>query len=141
MNRREEPRFVTDVSVELTFLTENERNCAGRVIEHSGRGLRIIVPSEKTADLQLGARTQVKVTCEDTIFIGDICHWSSEGEQTVIGLEVQEIVTGARQLLSLWYTLVEEAQGPGPLPPEAREAREEQDARILSRVLGGSSAG
>lgn len=105
MERRREPRLQTDQPVDVLILSDPPASCRGRVVETSGRGLRLVLP------LNVSLGTAVQVEAGDALLLGEVCHHSAAGGEFTVGLALEHTVTGLCALENLRRSLDEEAPG------------------------------
>ncbi len=71
----------------------------GQMANLSGRGMRIII------DRPLPVNAAVKVDLESAMLLGEVCYCVPDGGVYAIGLELEQVLHDAPDLLSLWRAL------------------------------------
>ena len=92
MDRRAEPRFSIDVSARVTLLAEPPVTVEGRIVNASGRGLRIEVGSPVPASIP------VRVDVGDSVLLGETCYCAPEGGHYSVGLQLDQILAEVSEL-------------------------------------------
>lgn len=102
MERRQEPRIETDQEVVVTVLN-GQPMCAvqGRVVDLSGRGLRMILP----ARVELNA--PLKIEFDDCLFLGEVAYCRDLVGQWLVGVDVQHSMVHLQDLERLRRSLME----------------------------------
>jgi len=106
MDQRREPRFRVEAKVKVTVLTEPPVELAGRLVNVSGKGARIVVESP------VEAGNPVRVEVDGTILLGEVRYCRRILSKFAIGLELEEAFTVTDQLAALMRSLLEEARQP-----------------------------
>lgn len=101
MGKRREPRVSVDSSARVTVLGENPRTIDGRVVNASGRGLRLLLNSP----LPVGAAVQVELG--QTMLLGEVCYAVPEVRSYAVGLELDQMLSGLSELARQVDTLLE----------------------------------
>jgi hypothetical protein len=83
MNRRNRVRFMSDISVLATCITDSTPPLKGRLANLSAHGLSVILKSE------LSAGTLLKVEWGSTEFVGEIIYCKPYGSEFLLGLNVE----------------------------------------------------
>ncbi len=82
-----------DEPITLTVLDDaGVRVVAARGVDLSGRGMRVRAP------IAVAAGSAVKVETQDALFLGEVCHCALEGESYVIGLDLDQALSGLLDL-------------------------------------------
>ncbi|MEO7145371.1 MAG: PilZ domain-containing protein [Bryobacteraceae bacterium] len=110
MERRREARFQTQQQVEVAILTEPRSQCVGRILDTSGRGLRLVLPFAVT----LGAA--VRVDSPDALLLGEVCHCGPADDGFTVGLVLDQTLTGLGDLVRLNRSLLGESAREAPVP-------------------------
>jgi len=108
MERRREHRGILDQSVKVTLLkaakpgvAENQprpipQSFIAQTIDHSGRGMRLLLPYE------VAAGTTVKIETDDTLFLAEVCYCNRvNDERFAAGVEVSQSLQMTTQLKKL----------------------------------------
>ena len=104
MDRRAEPRVPTDLIARLTVLAEPSITVEGRVINASGRGLRILV------DAPVPVNLPVRIDTGDSVLLGEICYCAPEGGHFGVGLQLDEVLAEVSELARHVDTLLGRGQ-------------------------------
>ena len=99
MERRSEPRFPSDLAVEVTVLSDPDTLHAGHVIDLSGRGLRIWL------EVSLASGTAIKVATPDCLALAETSFCLQVGHGFLIGVRLDEILSGTPDLERLQKSL------------------------------------
>jgi hypothetical protein len=103
LERREEMRLSVDVPVTVTVLgMHSDGIMKARVVDASGKGMRIIVP------LPIAANAPVQVEAGDALFLGEVCYSEAANEGYVVGLTLSHSLNALAELGRLNRTLMEE---------------------------------
>ena len=84
MDRHCEPRRETDAWVEVTLLGDNPVTSIGRVVNRSGRGMRLIL------DHPLPRNAPIRVEWDETLIVGEVCYNAQQGDTYAIGLLLEQ---------------------------------------------------
>jgi hypothetical protein len=107
VERRKEPRLSTAQHVRLTILDGLRASIDVEVIDFSGRGMRLRMP----CDIPLG--TVVRIDGDNSLFLGEVCHCLSVEDHYEAGIQLDQVLTGLRDLEKLNENLIgEESQKP-----------------------------
>jgi len=115
VERRRETRPQTDQPIEVTILVEPPVQCRGRVVDISGRGLRLELP------LQIALGAAVRVDLCDSLLLGEVCHCGPAGDSFSVGIMLEESLTGLTELENLNRSLLAES-GRGETTESERQA-------------------
>lgn len=107
MEKRSEPRFDENRPVSVTVLREPQRELAGRIVNLSGRGMRIAV------DAPVAAREPVKLEWDGTLLLGEVCYCEESGGAYALGLHLEHALFDTHELARLARRLAGEPE-PGP---------------------------
>jgi c-di-GMP-binding flagellar brake protein YcgR len=127
MERRREPRISSSQLVWLTVLGENEVRCRATTIDLSGRGMKLMVAWRLSQD------AAVKIEIDDALYLGEICYCRPENGGFMIGIEIDQVLTGLRDLAQLRRRLVEDSARE-PLSEYADTASRDDEYRQLREV-------
>ena len=108
MERRPERRYPADEPVTVTILGGENCVISGRVVNLSGKGMRLVLEREAP----IGA--PVRVDVDGTILLGEVCYCAREGNSYYAGLELEHALTMSEELASLMRGLLEEARQDQP---------------------------
>jgi hypothetical protein len=86
MNRRSRVRFMSDICVHVTCLTDPAPPLKGRLANLSAHGLSVILKSE------LPAGSLLKVEWGSTEFVGELVYCQPYGSEFLMGLNVENPV-------------------------------------------------
>ena len=100
MDRRIESRFHVDESVQVTVLDQTQPVVAGRLVNLSGKGMRLSLDSE----VPVGA--PVRVDMDGTMLLGEVCYCYPEGATWALGLRLEHALTHSDDLARLMRQLV-----------------------------------
>jgi hypothetical protein len=92
MDQRREPRFVADQSVVVTVLGEHETQHAARILNASGRGLAIEMPSA------VPPGTAIKIEVDDSILLGEAVYCKGGQGSYLLGVELDQMLCGLTEL-------------------------------------------
>ena len=95
MERRRELRIACYQRAGLTELTKTPRRIACRVVELSGRGMRIV------ADEPIQPGPAVSIESSDWIAFGEVCYARREYSHYAMGLQLDQAISGLRELDAL----------------------------------------
>jgi hypothetical protein len=109
MDLRCEPRFRADEPVKVTLLGEPETVISGRIVNLSGKGMRLMLESPAP----LGAAIRVEI--DGTILLGEVCYCYPEGATYAAGLQLEQALTLSEELGRLMLRLLEESSDPNRL--------------------------
>lgn len=127
MERRSEPRISSNQVAWLTVWCKTEVRCRATAIDLSGRGMKL------TADWPFATESAVKVEIDDTLYLGEICYCKPENDGFTIGIEVDQVLTGMRDLAQLHRRLTEDM--PLDALPEHADATRGNDEQWQLRQL------
>lgn len=103
MERRSEPRICSKQLAWLTVLGDNEVRCQARAIDVSGRGMKLMASRRFRPD------AAVKIEMDDALYLGEICYCQPENGAFTIGVEIEQVLTGLRDLAQLRRQLTEDS--------------------------------
>jgi len=106
MERRREPRFPADQPAMLMALGPQQHCLPARIVEVSGRGMRLLLPQPLKLD------TPVRVDCADTMLLGEVCYCLREGDQFMVGLELEHSLANLSEIGRLVDSLLGEERIP-----------------------------
>lgn len=106
VERRREPRIQASQPAQLTVLGEQERTWPATVVDLSGRGLRV------RADSTVAVGAAVKVEINDALLLGDVCYSIPESGGYLIGVEVDQVLSGLSDVAKLNRALLMEQSAP-----------------------------
>ena len=92
MDKRREPRFVSDQSVTITLLRDPETRVAARVQNSSGRGLGLLSSSP------VPPGTALKIEMEDSVILGEAVYCRKDSDWWFIGVELNQVLAGLAEL-------------------------------------------
>ena len=95
MERRRELRIACYQRALLMLLGENRRAIACHVLELSGRALRIVIEEP------LPVNTPISIETRDWLAFGEVCYSRREYSHYVVGLDLDQVVVGLRELDAL----------------------------------------
>jgi len=110
MDRRREERVTADQLVKVTALGKYRRQVEGIAVDLSGRGLRIFLPAA------VDAGDAVKIDLEDTLLLGEVCYCTPQDYGYMVGIEVDQVLSGLADLARLNRALFEDAPARVILP-------------------------
>jgi len=102
VERRREPRIQASEPAQLTVLGERETTWPATVVDLSGRGLRV------RAESPIAAGAAVKIEINDALLLGDVCYSIPESGCCLIGIEVDQVLTGLSDVAKLNRALLTE---------------------------------
>jgi hypothetical protein len=103
VERRKEQRISSHEPVRVTILGEQQTNVEGRLINRSGNGIGIAVPS------LIAPGTLLRVDIEDSILLGEVSHWRKHKGEIQIGVQIEHVLANLRQLAKLRDSLLKES--------------------------------
>ncbi|MCS6954641.1 MAG: PilZ domain-containing protein [Bryobacteraceae bacterium] len=106
MERRSEPRYSARGPAEVTLLADNPVSLRGRIVNLSGRGMRIWLPEV----VPVGA--PVRVDYEGAVFLGEICYCNAEEDGYSAGFQLEHVVSMSDELAALIRALEQTTQAP-----------------------------
>src|SRR5258708_8215315 len=95
MERRREARIPSNQSVWLTVLGENEVRCRATTVDISGHGIKLMVAWKFPQD------AAVKIEFDDELFLGEVCYCRPESGGFIMGIEIDQVLSGLRDLAHL----------------------------------------
>ena len=110
MDRRREVRVTADQIVRVTALGKYPLQMDGIAVDLSGRGLRILVPDA------VDPGDAVKIDLEDTLLLGEICYCKPRDYGYIVGIEVDQVLSGLADLARLNRALFEDTPARVILP-------------------------
>ena len=111
MERRSEARIPSNQPVWLTVLGENEVRCRATAVDMSSRGMKLMVAWRFSED------AVVEIELDDALYLGEICYCRPEPGGFIVGIEVNQVLTGLRDLARLRRRVAE-----GSSPKRSRYA-------------------
>lgn len=108
MERRRESRTAFNQPVWITALGEVETRLPGTAVNLSGSGMRLTVGQRLARD------TPVKVETPDAIYLAEVCYCMPHNGAFVIGLAVDQVLTGLPDLARLRRLLTEDGARAAP---------------------------
>ena len=99
MERRSEPRFPSDLAVEVTVIADPDNLHAGHVIDLSGHGMRIWL------EVSLSSGTAIKIATPDCLALAETSFCLQVGHGFLIGIKLNQILSGAPDLERLQKSL------------------------------------
>lgn len=79
----------------LTLLSERRRSISCHAVELSGRSLRIVL------DEPIAVNTPISIEIRDWMALGEVCYSRHEYSHYVVGLHLDQVVVGLRELDAL----------------------------------------
>ena len=110
MERRREPRIACYQRATLTLLRGKRRTILCHVIDLSGHGMRIVL------DEPVPANTPISIEIGDWMALGEVRYSRPEYSHYAVGLELDQVVIGLRELDALRRNRLNEGT-----PPTERE--------------------
>jgi len=104
MDRRRENRSAFNQPVWITALGNVETRFSGTAVDLSGRGMRL------TTARPLPPDTPVKVETADSLYLAEVCYCIPQNGEFVIGLAVDQVLTGLPDLARLRRRLAEDSR-------------------------------
>jgi hypothetical protein len=111
MDRRSEHRFDSDKPVRVTLLGAEPRTFDGRVVNFSGRGMRLSV------DEAVPPRGPVRVDWGDSILVGEICYVAEADGKYAVGLLLDRALKHLTELTHLAEAILDTQPASAPHPP------------------------
>ncbi len=116
MDRRSEPRYAASGPAEVTLLGDHPVSLQGRVLNLSGRGMRVWLPQAAP----VGA--PVRVDLEGAMFLGEVCYCNPDGDGYAVGFQLEHVLSMSDELAALMRALKQTEVQPVPkTPPAATE--------------------
>lgn len=106
MDRRREPRSALNQPVWITVLGTVESPFSGTALDLSGRGMRLMSAQPLAPD------TPVKVETADSLYLAEVCYCIPQHGEFLIGLAVDQVLTGLPDLARLRLRLAEDVGQP-----------------------------
>ena len=133
MERRREPRIKTSEAIQVTLLGESLASFPARTLDASGKGMRIAL----SRPVKPGSA--VKVELEDSILLAEVSYCVPVTQGYMAGLQVDQILTGLKELTRLNARLLADSRGPvmdGARLGEDQEtaSRSHQGGQLAKRV-------
>ncbi len=100
MERRNEPRVITDQAVRVTILGNYRYEVQGKAVDLSGHGMRIVVPH------RVAPGDPVKIELDDAMVFGEICYCCPNGRGFMVGVQLDQALQGLAELTRLKYALL-----------------------------------
>lgn len=101
MDRRSQLRIAADQKVVVTLLGRQRRTMHGRIVDISGKGLRLLIPERGMPGDPL------KIVLEDALLLGEICYCRREDRGFLLGIELNQALNGLAALAQLNRALLE----------------------------------
>jgi PilZ domain len=108
MDLRSEPRFPTDEPVRVTVLGGTKIEADGRIVNISGRGMRLLI------NTQVPAGAAIRVDVDGSLLLGEVAYCYADGEQYAVGLQLEQALTISEELSRLMRRLIEESANVAP---------------------------
>ncbi len=108
MERRREPRFQLNQPARVTVLRDARPVLEGRLLNISGRGMRIALPSP----VPVGA--PLKIEIGDALILAEVAYTSHHHDSVQAGLKVDQVLSGLSELMRLHQSLLREQRAPSP---------------------------
>ena len=105
MDQRRAPRLVADQSINVTVLSGAGGRHTARVKNASSRGLGI----EMAGPVSPGAAVEIEL--EDGILLGTVVHCGGEAGCYLVGVELEQILTGLAELSGRLSEFVPDSSG------------------------------
>lgn len=112
MERRREPRFFSNERAFVTVLGATEIILCAEAVDVSGRGLKL------HSTIPIAAGAAVKIQMNDSLMLGEVCYSAPDGGRFTIGIKIEQMLTGLKELARLRSRLVE----PSPRQRDFRRA-------------------
>jgi hypothetical protein len=106
MERRREPRIACYQRATLTLLSGERRTIPCHAIDLSGQGMRIVL------DEPVPANTPISIEIGDWMALGEVCYSRREYTHYAVGLELDQVVMGLRELDALRRSRLNERTPP-----------------------------
>ncbi len=113
MERRREPRFHTNQPARITILRDGKPVIEGRLLNISGRGLRLALPAP------IAPGTPLKLEIGDALILAEVAYIQEDGGTIQAGVRVDQVLSGLSELMRLHRSLLNE-QGACPRVEEKR---------------------
>jgi hypothetical protein len=104
VERRSEPRAAANEPARVTILDEKQEHFPARVIDLSGKGLRLGAPRG------IASGTLIRVDLQDSILLGEVSHGTEQGSEVQIGVQIEHVLTNLQQLERLRESLLEQSE-------------------------------
>ena len=111
MDKRHELRFATDQAITITVLGEQNTAYPARVKDISGRGLGIATA------VPIRAGAAIAIEFQDSRMLGEVVYCRLAGDSFFLGVELQQVVDGLRQLRQLCVDMGFRSRTPAQTPP------------------------
>ena len=95
MDRRMQPRLPAEQTVQVTILGANEISIIGRVVEVSGRGMRLLV------DCPVEPHSPILIDLGDSSLSGEVRYCRAGDTGFVIGLQLEQAPGGVKNLVGM----------------------------------------
>ncbi len=116
MERRSEPRFQLNQPARVTVLRDARPVLEGRLLNVSGRGMRIALPSP------VPVGTPLKIEIGDALILAEVAYTTQDAGSLQAGLKIDQILSGLSELMRLHQSLLREQKAPSL--PEANPNRD-----------------
>lgn len=119
MEKRRQPQLEIDQQVTVTVLGDCEVLLSGRVVNLSGRGLKLALNEQVT----VGAALKIEWT--DTLLLGEVCYCVRGGSGFFAGLQLEHALYNTAELSRLSKRLLDESAVEQPeevMQPQPRTA-------------------
>ena len=90
--RRKQGRLPAEQTVQLTVLGTTEVSIIGRVVNVSGRGVRLL------ADCPVEPGSSIQIDLGASVLMGEVRYCQAEGQQFGLGIELEKPVNSAGDL-------------------------------------------
>lgn len=131
MDKRNEPRFETSITVRLTILGSSagvpDKLVPASMIDISGRGLRL------NTEVPVPVGSAVRVDFDDNILLGEVCHLGQTGPASfTCGVHLEQALTAVNNLARLIEGIMGESRTKSR--PETRQPEEAAAPKEHRRV-------
>lgn len=121
MERRKEPRFESDRPVEATVLQEPAWCVKGRIVNHSARGLQLLLEHPVPLD------AAVRIDIDDALILGEVAYCRQERSGYRTGLRLEHAIYDLPEVHRLMRAILNSEdtsfrEGPRSEPETARQA-------------------
>jgi hypothetical protein len=108
VERRREPRFHLNQPARITVLRDPKPVLEGLLLNISGRGMRIALPTP------VPVGTPLKIEIGDTLFLAEVAYTTHDAGSVQAGLKVDQVLSGLSELMRLHQSLLREQTTPSP---------------------------
>ena len=106
MERRREPRFLLNQPARVTVLRGARPVLEARILNVSGRGMRIALPSP----VPVGA--PLKIEIGDALILAEVAYTTQNAGSIQAGLKIDQVLSGLSELMRLHQSLLREQRAP-----------------------------